>query len=79
MKLFVEKPIFLRQTRFIICFITLILLYVEDYPPVQFFLNITGRPIVYSAEWALHQLVKGVKVKKNQMQLYNALENVLIL
>ena len=42
--------------------IPVIFCFLLDYPPVQFFLNKTGRPIVYSSEFALHQIVKGIKV-----------------
>jgi hypothetical protein len=35
--------------------------YKDGYPPMAFFLNMTGRPIVMSCEYALHQRVAGIQ------------------
>ena len=40
------------------------------YPPMAFYLNKAGRPIVLGCEYALYQQGASVKVKQNKTQIY---------
>ena len=51
-----------KQSNEIFCNINLIFVILTGYPPMADWLNRTGRPIVYSSVFALHQRVRNIKV-----------------